>query len=77
MSCRTLQEIAEDIADVRKAIKAARSGQSYSFGGRSVTRADYRALREELADLIAEQSATESAQRGMVGIRGIPSARRY
>jgi hypothetical protein len=77
MPCRSLQEIQEDIDDVREAIKSVRNAQTYSFGGRSVTKADYRALREELAELNAEYDAAHAAARGLSGIRGIPSARRF
>lgn len=76
MPCRAILDIETDIDDVRSAIKAARQGQSYSFGGRSVTRADYRALRDELAELYAELDAATAAARGIAGVLGIPCARR-
>jgi hypothetical protein len=77
MPCRSLKEIQIDIDDVREAIKAVRKSQSYSFGGRSVNRADYRALRDELAELNAEYDAAAAAARGVAGIQGIPGARRF
>jgi hypothetical protein len=76
MACRSLVDIQADIDDLREAIKAARRAQSASIGGRSVSAADYRAMREELAELQAEYAATEAAINGTFGVCGIPGARR-
>ena len=47
-----IAELKEELADIKAAIKAIRTtGQSYSIGGRSLTRASLPELKKDRADI--------------------------
>ena len=62
-SHRPLDEIRADIADVRANLRKARAATNYSFGGRALGRS-YSELRQELRDLLDEESAALGRRRG-------------
>lgn len=64
----TLAQSEEQLAAWLAASTATASGQSYSIGSRSLTRADAREIREQIKFW---DSMTKSLDRGGVRIRGI------
>ena len=61
-------ELDTRIADIKSAIDAAVQGKAYSFEGRSVTRQDLKALREQMAYYVAEKNRID---RGGIRVRTV------
>lgn len=66
----TREELLEQIALYKKALKACATGQSYTIGSRSLTRQDIAELRDHL-NWLTEELAALDGQRGPVFVRGI------
>jgi len=58
----------EQLEEVQTAITAVMSGQSYTISGRSMTRADLKALTEREEKLLARY---QSESRGGLRVRGV------
>ena len=68
MTVRTLENVSElrnRLAEVDAAISAARTGQSYSIGNRTLTRQDLPNLRAERTQIARDLKRTEAALEGV------------
>ena len=68
MAVKSLYDVASlraKLADIDAAIDAAGAGQSYSIGGRTLTRQSLPELRDERSRLIRDIKRTESALEGV------------
>lgn len=71
MSIWTRDELLSLLADWKAAYKAASTGKSYTIAGRSLTRQDIPAIREQLAYLERELASLSRGQSGPVVRRAV------
>lgn len=60
-----VNSLRDQLSDVEAALKAARSGSSYSIGGRTLTRQDLGSLESERTRLMRDIKRTQSALEGV------------